>query len=658
MKYRSDIDGLRAVAVLPVVLFHAGYAWIPGGFVGVDIFFVISGYLISSIIAKEIQQRRFTFRSFYLRRVRRIIPALLLVLSATVITGYFFLLPTEYVNLAQVTIATLAFVPNIFFFDASSTYFGLDVATEPLLHTWSLGVEEQFYILFPLLMVFLSRYLGRVSLGCSIVLLLALSLALNLALKPYLSKFAFYMLPTRAWELLFGVVLGLGFIPVIRNYWLANAVAICGLALIAGTMLLLSESDPFPGINAVYPVLGAAMVIWANTENNTLIAKLLSIRLMVLVGLISYSLYLWHWPVTVYALMLDGGPLTKALIVGISLVLATLSYRYVESRYRKPDQPLNNRQLGEELGLLIAALLLGVAVIIGSNGLGSRVPASAFSIVDKLQSYQNSRPASCKDFGRPDDDRIAQACQLGDANGAPEFVLWGDSHAAALMPGLQRAALKTGVSGIAFHYGGCRPLLGVTRENDYRCLNFGNEVMAFIDSNPSIRQIYLVGYWRLPLLSFSYDNSNYFIIDEETGNSSPSENRRVFSRGLARTLLALKDKEVFFVEDIPEVGASFGKSVSSTFIRQAWLGNSQTDTLRHHKRQDDYNHYLQEALTNQQQSFEVIPTHASLCEGNQCPLTIDDTLVYNDGDHISLYGAYLLSPLFEQTLRRLRVDKQ
>ncbi|MCX2980650.1 acyltransferase [Halieaceae bacterium IMCC14734] len=657
MKYRSDIDGLRAVAVLPVVLYHAGYTWIPGGFVGVDIFFVISGYLISSIIAKEIQQERFTFLSFYLRRVRRIIPALLVVLTTTVIAGYYFLLPTEYVNLAQATIATLAFVPNIFFFDASTTYFGLDVATEPLLHTWSLGVELQFYILFPLLMIPLSRYLGRVSLGCSIVLLLALSLALNLALTPYLSKFAFYLLPTRAWELLFGVVLGLGLIPVIRSYWLANVVAMCGLLLIAGTMLLLSASDPFPGINAVYPVLGAALIIWANTGNNTLIAKLLSVRLMVLVGLISYSLYLWHWPVMVFVLMLEGGPITKALIVAVSLLLATLSYRYVEGRYRKTDQPLNDRQLGKELGFLTVIILLGVAVIIGSNGLASRVPESAFSIVDELENYHNNTPASCEDFGRADGDRVAQACQLGDENGAPEFVLWGDSHAEALMPGLQRAALKTGNSGIAFHYGGCRPLLGVSRENDYRCLNFGHEVMAFIESNPSIRQVYLAGYWRLPLLSFSYDNSNFFIVDEESGSSSPGENRQVFSRGLARTLHALKDKDIFFVEDIPEVGASFGKSVSSNFIRQAWLSSSQTDTLRHHKRQDLYKVYLEAALTNQQQSFEVIPTQATLCEGNQCPLTIDGSLVYNDGDHISLYGAYLLSPLFEETLGRLLRDK-
>jgi peptidoglycan/LPS O-acetylase OafA/YrhL len=661
MKYRSDIDGLRALAVLPVVLFHAKYPWIPGGFVGVDIFFVISGYLISSIIQKEISSQRFTFANFYLRRARRILPALFIVLLATLVAGYFFLLPEEYIALANTTLASLTFVPNIHFFFASSMYFGLDVATEPLIHTWSLGVEEQFYIVFPLLLVFLYRSFSNTNTGRVIVLLFAASLAANIILAPVLTKFTFYMLPTRAWELLAGAMLGLGLIPSPRGKVISNLGALLGLLLILGTMLLLSEDAVFPGVNAIYPVLGAALIIWANGGHDTLVGKLLSARPLVWIGLISYSLYLWHWPVAVYTMMLTTGPAAQAFVVVFSILLATLSYRWIESRYRGQSESMPTVRMGKELGLFAGVIVVGMSVVLMGNGLNYRIPPAAFDILTPthLLSGVDTVEPNCLDYGKVVEDRQSVLCQLGKQEGEPHFIVWGDSHAMAISPALHNAALAKGVSGLLLTVGGCQPLLGVSRKGKDRCQIFNDEALALVEKTPSIQQVYLVGYWRVPLLGHSYDNSNYLIMDAETRFRSSTENRAVFQRGLERTLDALGSRSVYLLQDIPEVGSQFGKSVSNTFVRQNWLGTNQQKEYFFHDRAEEYDQaFARVRSALPQQSFHFLEVKPILCKAGQCPLLINEKLVYSDGDHLSHYGASLLAPLFSPLLEELTAPAQ
>jgi len=233
--------------VIPIVLFHAGYEWISGGFIGVDIFFVISGYLISSIILEDVSRGRFSCARFYERRIRRIVPALLLVVLATMAGGYFLLLPAEYIDLAQSALGAAAFVPNVYFWATSSTYFGLDIAITPLLHTWSLGIEEQFYIGFPILAYLLASRCSRRLMVSILVGLLIVSLAANLLVVQADAKFAFYMIPTRAWELLAGVVLSLGALPQIRKISTANTLSLLGAGLVLGPMFALDETRCFQG---------------------------------------------------------------------------------------------------------------------------------------------------------------------------------------------------------------------------------------------------------------------------------------------------------------------------------------------------------------------------------------------------------------------------
>lgn len=656
IKHRTDIDGLRALAVIPVILFHAGYDWVSGGFVGVDVFFVISGFLISSILVKEMNAGYFTFAQFYERRVRRIVPALLTVLIASLIGGYFILLPGEYSNLGKTTVTTLTFVPNIHYWITSSTYFGIDIVTLPLLHTWSLGVEEQFYLLFPPLLVVL-RKLPKASLvPITLLLIFSLSLWVNLGLAERDSRFSFYMLPTRAWELLAGVIVSLGLLPTLRQRLLANVLSFTGLVLILVPMAVLNEHSVFPGINAVFPALGAALLIYSNTEVKTTVRSLLEQPILVYVGLISYSLYLWHWPIVVYTRMFWDSPDNKPFIVALSMVCASLSYRFVESRYRKRSSKQHRLgRLYELVGGTALLLLVSVSLII-SGGLPWRVPKTVRAVID----HPDNRVAggSCEVFSDDDPEHKASLCRLGASGAEPRFLVWGDSHAHAISHALHLAANERGVPGVVISNGGCQPLLGVYRKGERRCQVFNEKVRGYLEAHPTINQVYLVGYWRVPVRSEGYDNNNFLIMDDLSQSTSRQENRRVFVRGLQRTLDLLVDRQVFLVQDIPEIGSQFGKSVVSLLARQIWTGQANLAQHYFDNSTDSFDQEFRELLGHVSKPPAYIEINTRLCQGQRCPLLSGDKLIYSDGDHLSKHGASLLAPVFRPYLSRIASTTQ
>ncbi|TIP84104.1 MAG: acyltransferase, partial [Mesorhizobium sp.] len=300
MKYRRDIDGLRAVAVLPVVLFHFGISAIPGGFTGVDIFFVISGYLITGSLLDDLERGQFSIISFYWRRARRILPALIFVTLLTCIAALFILLPSDLHEFSLSVIAASTFWSNIYFWKTSN-YFSIDAELRPLLHTWSLSVEEQYYIFAPILMFLIYRYFAKrwltillpIILGSFVLAVMATWLAPNAG---------FYLLPTRVWELMLGAVLMLKRPPPLSNRFLMELVGLAGFGLLAIGFFAISESDPFPGYNALYPCLGTALLIYVGQNSpSTTASRILEVRPLVWIGLISYSLYLVHWPINAFA---------------------------------------------------------------------------------------------------------------------------------------------------------------------------------------------------------------------------------------------------------------------------------------------------------------------------------------------------------------------
>ena len=445
LAYRPDIDGLRAIAVMAVIGFHAAARFVPGGFVGVDIFFVISGYLISGIILKGLEQDSFSFADFYARRIRRIFPALILVLLATAIGGWFLLLADEYKNLGKNIVAGALFVSNFVLWH-ESRYFDTAAKFKPLLHLWSLGIEEQFYIVWPLFL-FLTRK-WKIDALRFIASVAAVSFAFSLIQTGEQAAAAFYLPADRFWELLTGGLLAYAELHKMKplgRFFLRitpDLRSVLGMVLLVAAIFLLDESTPFPGWAALMPVAGTTLIIAAGPQariNRIVLAH----RFPVSVGLISYPLYLWHWPLLSYAYFATNGepaPSTRFALMALAIFLAWLTYQYVE---KISQLQFSNNRRGAVCGLLgmMLAVTFGSAAIWHSNGFAFRYPQfaafDAFTASDRSMNWRRDKclllPDSPEDstegFEKNNCDGILN-------NGKPLILLVGDSHAAALYPGL------------------------------------------------------------------------------------------------------------------------------------------------------------------------------------------------------------------------------
>jgi peptidoglycan/LPS O-acetylase OafA/YrhL len=469
--YRADIDGLRAIAVLAVIFYHAGYTRFSGGFVGVDIFFVISGYLITRVLEDDMAASRFSFWGFYDRRMRRIFPALFAVALACAGIGFLFFPSERLLDFGRSLLAMAGFVSNVYFQRTSPVagYFGDTSGAQLLLHTWSLSVEEQFYVLFPVALLILHRF-ARGYRRWIILAALLLSLTFGIRQVHHNPVSAFYLLPGRAWELLVGAALSITPLPVIRNRLLRNLAAALGLAAIVYAIMTFSAATPFPGTAALWPCLGAALLIYSGEGSTrqvapSLIQSALGLRPLVLIGTISYSLYLWHWPLIVVArslsakFYLDPERLTVPLL--IALVLAILSFEFVESPFRNrrqtPATPRKAVWIGLAGSTVVAALAM---VILLSHGLPHRFSARKMAILDinyaEKKEFADIGP--CANFKtNPRRFTDVDFCSLGHA---PHNILfWGDSHVSQLYPTLQTIQQQGDLhgKGIVFAVSGACP---------------------------------------------------------------------------------------------------------------------------------------------------------------------------------------------------------
>lgn len=455
--YRADIDGLRALAVLVVVIFHAGVSPLHGGFIGVDIFFVISGYLISRQISSEMDAGKFSILGFYERRIRRIVPALLFTVAATLAVAPFVLFPVELATAGKTAIASILSVANLHLLN-SAGYFAADAGTQPLIHMWSLGVEEQFYLFFPLLLlVFGGR--SRAAARWTTLLLALASLALCIVVTRYDRDFAYYFPLTRAWELLVGAALV--FVPApSMPTWLRNLVAAGALLLIAASAYKFYPQMAFPGFYALAPVLAAAALIAVGSQGGSAVTSGLSKRPLVWIGQISYSLYLVHWPILVFYRMARGVPLGFAEawgLVAASIAAAYLSWRFVERPFREKRLLATRNGLFAGAGLAIAALVL-LATLMSAPPFRSESDAdrlASFLSYDDTNVYRKGR---CFLFGHQDrlSDFDAGEC-LRTVPGKANILLVGDSHAAHLWSGLKTEFADANVMQATST--GCKPVL-------------------------------------------------------------------------------------------------------------------------------------------------------------------------------------------------------
>jgi peptidoglycan/LPS O-acetylase OafA/YrhL len=497
--YRPDIDGLRAVAVLMVLAFHLGVTHLRGGFVGVDVFFVISGYLISATILNDLERSRFSIARFYERRIRRIFPALFFMLIVTSIFACIYLLPTELEHFAASLVAATGSASNIYFWNQSG-YFDAPATTKALLHTWSLAVEEQFYIVFPVLLVVIRRLLKE-RLRLSIVVLAVVSFVISAFGAYKFPSATFYMPYTRAWELLLGTILALKLLPRLRGTVARNIASISGLCLILFAGLKYSSTTHFPGIAALAPCLGAVLIIAAGESGSSVVGQALSLRPMVFVGLISYSLYLWHWPIIVFqrvgSVLMKGASdsMLKVVTLGASLVIATLSWKFVELPFRHGKLKLAGPMLFKLAAVAaVVPLSLGAAML-AFHGLPSRFPSESVRVASYLDYRADNayRSGTCFISSSYHFDNFDRADCLRQDSTKPNDLLIGDSHAAMLWYGL--STTFTDVNLMQATSSGCKPTLKPSRADTARCRNLMNYVFKEYLPTHHVDTLLIAGRW-------------------------------------------------------------------------------------------------------------------------------------------------------------------
>ncbi|HYP15832.1 MAG TPA: acyltransferase family protein, partial [Opitutus sp.] len=468
LTYRPEIDGLRALAVLAVLFFHS-HLRLPGGYVGVDIFFVISGYLITALIAADLATGTFSFRDFWERRIRRILPAASVTVVACLLLGFVLLLPTDFEELGRSAVAQALLAANVFFYQETG-YFAGPAEAKPLLHFWSLAVEEQFYLLFPFYLVALHRWRPR-AMFAGVASVAAASLALSLVGVFRFPDATFFLLPTRAWELALGALLALkgGRLPVPDS--LRAPLGWMGMALMIAPMFLYDSETRFPGAAALPPCVGAVLVIWSTAAGSFALKALLSWRPVVFVGLISYSLYLWHWPVKVFSHYWFTGLLSplplRVGVVFVSFALAWLSWRCVELPFRSKRTLALPRLAGLAAAASVSILLAG-AVVAWQEGVPERFPSR---VVQYASAYDDRPEAQEADLSVAAADK-GELRLLADAPAsAPSILLWGDSHARVVSPAVEAMCRDLRVRGFRASRSETASLLNWSEDAELRRYN-------------------------------------------------------------------------------------------------------------------------------------------------------------------------------------------
>jgi peptidoglycan/LPS O-acetylase OafA/YrhL len=645
---RRDIDGLRALAVIPVVLFHYGLNGFSGGFVGVDVFFVISGYLITSIICREIEAGRFSLYDFWARRARRILPALSVVMAAALVVGWLLLPPNDYAHLGREIRYQAMFISNILFMRQDG-YFDPASELKPLLHTWSLAVEEQYYVIFPLLMVLITRYLRHWR--WALFGLLLLSFGLNIWAINRQPDAAFFLLPMRAWELLCGAMLAV--VPRSQRPqskqalrpWVYQAVSAAGLLAVVAAVGCFDRNTLFPGWAALLPVLGATAMIWANGQSSTWVGRLLSTRGLVGVGLISYSLYLWHWPVYVYAnaASVDGVQRFEAVTwIAVSVGLAYLSWRFIETPFREKGLIPGRKPVLITGALSMLVLAMAGQTVNWKDGVPDRLSGQAMRYAS-ARDWHKGQMGCLMTRKSPD---LNTVCHFGGAaaDAAPRQFVWGDSHAAALMPAVQADAERYGIPVSLASLAGCPPILGDGVRQ--QCRDFNQQTLALVQKE-KVSDVVLAARWSLYLYGEEDGNMQFSLYRTD----SRSDVERHIADDVRMMVARLREAgvRVWLFKEVPLQRHGIIGRLSSL----AMIGRSTTDVgrpLAEHQQRQHFIDALFAQLSAADAQVRVLDPASTLCAEGLCRAEIDGASLYMDENHLSDLGGEhmrgLLAPVF------------
>lgn len=650
MRYQPEIDGLRAISVLAVLFYHLGANWIPGGFTGVDIFFVISGFLITGIIKKNIEHKCFSFLDFYARRIRRIFPALISVLIATTAIGFFILAPGDYDAQGRSAISAALSVSNIYFF-FNTGYFDNAAETLPLLHTWSLGVEEQFYVALPILIVALSARKTRKFIFPLLTICVVAILFISTWKVALDQKAAFYLTYYRAWELGAGALLA--YIPFQKNNfpaWLSNALPALGILLIGYSIFSYHPNGSFPGYGALPSVMGAALVLAFTGKKNS-INRILSTPPLVFIGKISYSLYLWHWPLIVYwRHYTSGAPITtleQSTIGILSIFIGYLSWRWIETPFRHAKTSQKKTIMLGACGMLLACV--PAAFIVASSGLPDRIPDE----YSDMQSKEKMWNWAC-----PEDLHLAgnYLCSVGAPwknKGNKAFIV-GDSHAQHMLPLLDEAGRKTNTA-IA-QFGTCPPIFRPQPDGLKHfdpaylegCHKSRSELFELLARNKDVKTVILAGLWPMIGYTVYKEKPELDNVIDALNTGSTSSRLAAFSKGSnyieeevrnLATELEKSGRRLIIISDIPTFESRRDPipcflANATTLIRRACNDGSERVSKADMEAFQLPMAEIFRRLGQESPKIQVVIPTDYLCRAKICDAYVNGTYIYRDTDHL------------------------
>lgn len=626
LSYRLDIDGLRAIAVLLVVIFH--FNLVPGGkagFIGVDIFFVISGFLITSIILSALDASTFSFKTFYLSRIRRLAPALFVTLLLVMMAGSWFLFPADLQELAKQSFVSQSYVAN-FYYWRSINYFGLQTEDVYLLHTWSLAVEEQFYLVFPVAIFLAHRYFKKY-LWIAVAVALVLSLILNLVFVTDKPEATFYLLPTRAWELLIGSFVFYLNSKFLRGRNVDEVLGLLGVVLIAVAVMSFNETVRFPGYFALLPTLGAAFLILSGSGNGTTTSWALSYSPLVYIGKISYPLYLVHWPINVFAKQILEEdyvlPWRFAMTV-LAVLLAMAIYHLIENPVRLRLFLAGDRRFtfAYIFGLSVTAFL--AVVVLRTNGLPLRFPDEVIRLADYARDRTADLP-DCEFTGKPL-TRSEHFCRIGTKGTPPEWLVYGDSHAWAAYGAFDQWLADRGQGGLFMFRNSCPPIRGIHLFRDKgHCFAFNEAVHKFLERQSSVRNVLLVSTWR--------QASEAGLTTSSSVRFSRAESLNLFEVQMSSTVQHLNqlEKQVYIWEPVPGAQSNVPLSLAKMALTKKVVPlEFQIEQYR-----SDFEYFFKFIGTNRSIIAQTFSPSAMLCQLGSCRVVVDGNPVYFDNDHVT-----------------------
>lgn len=665
MKYRAEIDGLRAIAIIPVILFHAGFQLFEGGFVGVDVFFVISGYLITAIIVRDIKHGSFSLPEFYEKRARRILPALFFMMLVSLPFAYLWMLSKDFADYAWSLLVAPLFVSNVLFW-WTRDYFDIAAEYKPLLHTWSLSVEEQFYLLFPIFLIIMGnfKFLNK-KFVFSIILLFTL---VSLSAAQYGSTahptFSFYFLPTRGFEILTGAIVALSIDSIRRasNTFIDECMSTIGLMLISYSIFFFSKHTPTPSVWTLIPVCGACLIIFFCTKQ-THAGKMLGSKVFVGCGLISYSAYLWHQPLFAFARLRAIETLSNIdllFLCCLSLTLGFLSYKFIETPFRNTRIISQKKFFILTISLGISLIVLSIAIIV-NNGFPHRIdiPVEVSSSIIHTQLRQECDIDFDKRTGKNID-----FCNIGDLSQPDiKLAILGDSHSEAILPAFDHIGRNRGEKYTHLGLGGCPPLLNTdVAKGNYRpkiCEDLALKQFNFVIHH-DIKNVLFAARWSL-YTDGDYNASKiYYLVSDKHPLVNQASSRINFEDGLRQTIKKYQrhNVNVFVLAQIPHQRVAGDVLFTKLYYFDAREKEHVVEKLsietEKHLRLQKFNRSVIDSL-QKELNFNFVNLDSELCNVSKCLIGRGEgatlTSLYSDDDHLSVHGAMMLERALDNAIK-------